>query len=215
MTSLRAATTAGSATSDRAARNEFPVPRPGTTVTIVAALTVAATLGFAAVNVVFETTGHIPHSPGARITEQQFGRSVGIAIANWLVTAIKVVGAAVLLLSLARRQQVVRPKLLAGLLWAGLSTLGIYATGNVVEGVGMAAGLTGTFDQIRPLDVGYVLFFLLFAAGFAVVAVSYLRRYRLAKSVALLGALTGPVLLALLLVAMPAIFNALGLLPPA
>jgi hypothetical protein len=51
------------------------------------------------------------------------------------------------------------------------------------------------------------------AAGYGVPATSYSRRHPQGKGLAMLGVLTGPVMLGLLLLAVPALLAAFGLLP--
>ncbi|GAA2119367.1 hypothetical protein GCM10009780_79180 [Actinomadura alba] len=163
-------------------------------------------IGFAVVNVVFEMTDRFADGPYAEYAS-------GIAVMNWLVVGLKAMGAAVALLSVAERPRFVPPARLGVLLWGAFAMLGVYALGSVVQAVGMAAGLTGTADQIDVAGVGYVLFFLLLAAGYGVLAISYSRRFGLRKGVALLGVLGAPVVLGLILLAVPTLLAALGLMP--
>jgi hypothetical protein len=99
------------------------------------------------------------------------------------------------------------------LLWGAFATLAVYAVGNVVQVIGMVSGLTGSADQIDLAGAAYVLFFLVVAAGFGVLAISYSRRFGLRKGVAVLGALGAPVALAAILLAMPQLLAALGIMP--
>ena len=91
--------------------------------------------------------------------------------------------------------------------------LAVYAAGSVVQVVAMAWGLAGSADQIDLAGVAYVLFFLLVAAGFGVLAISYSRRFRLQTGVIVLGALGAPVALGVILLAVPMLLAALGFLP--
>ncbi|MBC6464482.1 hypothetical protein [Actinomadura alba] len=180
--------------------------RPGIGVTVIGRLAALSCIGFAVVNVVFEMTDRFADGPYAEYAS-------GIAVMNWLVVGLKAMGAAVALLSVAERPRFVPPARLGVLLWGAFAMLGVYALGSVVQAVGMAAGLTGTADQIDVAGVGYVLFFLLLAAGYGVLAISYSRRFGLRKGVALLGVLGAPVVLGLILLAVPTLLAALGLMP--
>ncbi|MEV0809623.1 hypothetical protein [Micromonospora sp. NPDC050200] len=163
-------------------------------------------IGFAVVNVVFEMTGHFADGPYAEYVS-------AITVMNWLVVGLKTMGAAVALLSVAERPRFLSPARLGVLLWGAFATLGVYALGSVVQAVGMASGLTGTADQIDLAGVGYVLFFLLLAVGYGVLAISYSRRFGLRKGVAVLGVLGAPVVLGVILLAVPMLLAALGLMP--
>jgi hypothetical protein len=77
----------------------------------------------------------------------------------------------------------------------------------------MASGLAGNADQIDLAGVAYVLFFLSVAAGYGVLAISYSRRAGLRKGVAVLGALGAPVALGVILLAVPMLLAALGVMP--
>lgn len=167
---------------------------------------VLACIGFAAVNVFYGMTDRFADGPHAESAS-------GIAVMNWLVAGLKVMGAAVALLSIAKRPTFFPPALLGVSLWGAFAMLGVYALGNVAQAVGMASGLTGTADQIDMAGVRYVLFFLLYAAGYGVLAISYSRRFELRKGVAVLGALGAPVLLGVILLAVPMLLTALGLFP--
>lgn len=161
------------------------------------------------VNLVLASTGHFAHGPYA-------GYASGLAVMDWLVVALKAIGAAVALLSIASRPGFVSPAVVTVLVWAGFATLGVYSLGSVVEAVGMASGLTGTAGQIDLAGVGCVLFFLLLAAGYGVLAISYSRRQRLRKRfvvLGVLGVLGAPVVLGLVLLAAPKLLTAAGLLP--
>ncbi|GAA3744537.1 hypothetical protein GCM10022225_30250 [Plantactinospora mayteni] len=160
---------------------------------------------FAIVNIVFELTDHFADGPYAEYVS-------AIAVMNWLVVGLKAMGAAVALLSVSHRPRL-PPAVLGVLLWGAFAMLGVYAVGSVVQAVGMASGLVGTPDQIDLAGVGYVLFFLLLAAGYGVLAISYSRRFGLRKGVAVLGVLGAPVVLGVILLAVPMLLAALGLMP--
>jgi hypothetical protein len=180
--------------------------RPGNGITVTGRLMALCCIGFAVVNIVFELTDHFADGPYAEY-------STGFTVMNWLVVGLKVVGAAVALLSIAGRPGFLPPVLLGVLLWGAFATLAVYAVGNVVQVIGMVSGLTGSADQIDLAGAAYVLFFLVVAAGFGVLAISYSRRFGLRKGVAVLGALGAPVALAAILLAMPQLLAALGIMP--
>lgn len=174
---------------------------------VTARLVALCCVAFAVVNVVFELTGHFADGPYTAYAS-------AIAVMNWLVVGLKTIGAAVALLSVAQRQRL-SPTVLGVLLWGAFAMLGVYALGSVVQAVGMASGLAGSADQITMAGVAYVLFFLLLAAGYGVLAISYSRRFRLRKGVAVLGVLGAPVALGLILLGIPMLLAALGLMPTA
>jgi hypothetical protein len=180
--------------------------RPGLVVTAIGILMALWCLGFAAVNVVFEVTGHFADGTSAHYAP-------GISVVDWLVAGLKVLGAVVSLLSVARRPGFVSPAVVTVLVWAAFATLAVYVLGSVVEAVGMGLGLIGGVDQIGTRSVAYVLFFLVAAVGFGVLATSYSGRHPHGKRLVILGALGAPVVLGLLLLAIPALLAAFGLLP--
>jgi hypothetical protein len=180
--------------------------RPGIGITATGCLMALCCIGFAVFNIVFELTDHFADSPYAEY-------STGIAVMNWLVVGLKAVGAAVALLAVASRPRFLPPVFLGVLLWGAFATLAVYAVGSVVQAIGMASGLAGSADEIDLAGVAYVLFFLLVAAGYGVLAISYSRRHRLRKGVAILGALSAPVALGLILLAVPMLLAALGVMP--
>lgn len=180
--------------------------RPRPVVTVTGILMALWCLGFAAVNLVFEVTGHFAGGTYAHYTS-------GISVMNWLVAGLKVVGAVVALLSVAPRPRLVRPAVVTVLVWGAFATLGVYVLGSVAEAAGMGLGLIGGADQIGIRSVAYVLLFLVAAAGYGVLATSYSRRHRQGKGLIILGVLGAPAVLGLLLLAIPALLGAFGLLP--
>jgi hypothetical protein len=184
-----------------------PQDRPGPVVTLIGALMALWCLGFAAVNLVFEATGHFTHGTYARYAS-------GLSVMDWFVIGLKVLGAGVALLSIAGRPRFVSPAVVTFGVWAAFATLGTYALGSVAEAVGMVSGLVGSADQIDAAGVGYVLIFLAAAVGYGVLAVSYSRRHGAGKGPAILGALLAPAVLGLVLLGLPTLLGAMGLLPP-
>jgi hypothetical protein len=180
--------------------------RPRIGITATGRLMALCCIGFAVVNIVFELTDHFADGPYAEY-------STGFSVMNWLVVALKALGAAVALLSVASRPRILPPPFLGLLLWGAFATLAVYAAGSLVQAIGMAFGVVGSADRIDPAGVTYVLFFLLVAAGFGVLAISYSRRFGLRKGVAVLGALGAPVALGGILLAVPMLLAALGIMP--
>jgi hypothetical protein len=180
--------------------------RPGTGIIATGRLMALCCIGFAVVNIVFELTDRFADGPYAEY-------STGITVINWLVVGLKAVGAAVALLSVASRPRFLPPAFLGVLLWGAFAMLALYGVGSLAQAIGMASGLTGSADQIDLAGVAYVLFFLLLAAGYGVLAISYSRRFRLRKGVAVLGALGAPVALGVILLAVPMLLAALGVMP--
>lgn len=163
-------------------------------------------IGFAVVNIVFEHTDHLADGPYADYAS-------AFTVMNWLVVALKGLGAVVALLSVADHPRGVPPTVVNVLVWAAFATLGVYALGGVAEAVGTVSGLTGSIDQVTVAGVGYVLLFLLAAAGYGVLAIAHSRRHRLGKRFAVLGVLGAPVVLGGVLLAVPALLTALGVMP--
>ena len=180
--------------------------RPGIGITVTGGLMALCCIGFAVFNIVFELTDHFADGPYAAY-------SSGIAVMNWLVVGLKAVGAAVALLSVASRPRFLPPVFVGVLLWGAFAMLAVYAVGSVVQAIGIASGLTGSADSIDLAGVAYVLFFLLVAAGFGVLAISYSRRFTLGRRVAVLGALGAPVALAVILLAVPMLLTTVGVMP--
>jgi len=183
-----------------------PRPDAGPAVTTIAALTALGCLAFAVVNVVFEATDRFTDGPYAEYAS-------AFTVMNWLVVGLKLLGAAVALLSVASRQSLVPPSAMTLLLWGAFATMAVYSLGSVVQAVGMATGVAGSAAQIDAAGVVYVLGALGFAAGFGVLAVSYARRHGLRRRAAVVGVPGAPALLGLLLLAAPALLTAAGLMP--
>jgi hypothetical protein len=186
--------------------------RPGAAVRVVAGLVVVACLGFAAVNLGLLYTDAL-RSDSYR--ELLTGTARGLAAMNWLVFALKLIGAGLALMSVARRPLFGRPAWIGTLLWAGFAAVAVYALGNVVGAVGLMTGLSGHAADISLLDVAYVTFFLAFGAGFGVLAVSYHRRFGLPRKVIPLGAVGAPVLIGSVLFVVPAVLAEAGWLTAA
>ena len=180
---------------------------PGPVITAIGILMALWCLGFAAVNVMFEITDHFAGGPYAHYTS-------AFSVMNWLVVGLKVLGAVVALLSVARRPGRTSSAVVTVLAWAAFATLAVYVLGSVVQAAGMGLGLIGGADQIDTASVAYVALFLVGAVGYGVLAISYSRRHPRGKGLVILGLLGAPALLGLLLLAIPALLAAFGLLPP-
>jgi hypothetical protein len=89
----------------------------------------------------------------------------------------------------------------------------LYCLGSVAEAVGMLMGLTGNAAQITPRSVAYLCFFVPAAAGYTVLAVSFSRRSGVGRREALVGMIGAPVVLAILLVAIPLLLVWVGIMP--
>ena len=76
----------------------------------------------------------------------------------------------------------------------------------------MLTGVAGDAEQLDASAVGYLLAFLLGATGFGILATSYVRRAELGARVILIGVCGAPAVLGSVLVILPAILRALGLL---
>lgn len=175
-------------------------------VVVTAVLVALGCVAFAALNVAYELTG--------RFDEGQYAEhAAGLSVMGWLVVGLKLVGAAVALLSVARHPRLGTGSTMTALLWGAFATFAVYAAGTVAQAVGMATGLAGSPEDIDLRGVAYVLGSLAFAAGFGVLAVSHRRRHGRTGRAVVAGILGAPALLALLLVAVPALLVAAGVMP--
>jgi len=174
-------------------------------VRLLATALAVACVAFAGANVLLESSGtladRLPAYAGA------------FTVMNVVVIALKIVGAAVALLTLRQ----VRPGPARGLLtvavWAAFATLAFYALGAVVEFVAMVTGVIAGADGITPRSVAYLLGFAAAAAGFGVLAMSWSRRAGATRGPVLVGLLGGPVVIGAVLVLVPAILRAVGVMP--
>jgi hypothetical protein len=164
-------------------------------------------IAFAVVNIFFEATDHFAEVPLAA------DFVAGFTVMNWLVVGFKVLGAAVALLSVVNIPKLHLSSLMTMLLWGAFATLSLYVLGSVIQAVGMITGLAGNINQIDLAGIGYVLMFLLGAVGYGFLAVSYSRRYGIRRGYVVLGIVGAPMLLGLILVAVPILLGTLGLLP--
>ncbi len=195
-----------SSTATNVSRRPSTSLQPGPAVIATAWLMALWCLGFAAVNIVLESTDYLADGEYAAY-------AAAFTVMNWLVVGLKLLGAAVALLSVTKRPPLLPPRLLGVLVWSVFATLAVYVLGSIAQALGMLLGLTGSASQIDLAGVAYVLFFLLAAAGWGVLAISYSGRHTLGWRTAALGALGAPIVLGLVLVAMPILLAALGLMP--
>ncbi|MDQ0893178.1 hypothetical protein [Agromyces ramosus] len=177
-----------------------------TTATVTAVLGMLGLLAFAAVNVQFEGTNHFADGPLA-------GYASGLTVMNWLVVSLKLFGAVVLMLSVSKRATAFAPNTMALLLWGAFGTFAIYALGTIGEAAALATGIAGGPDDIDAPGVVYLLGTVFFAACFGVAASSYSRRTRWRPAPIVAGLLGAPILLAGILVLVPTLLVALGVMP--
>jgi hypothetical protein len=185
------------------AAHEVPTPVPARASQPIRALAwVMAVwcLGFAAVNIAFQVTGRFASGPYADM-------AAGLAVMDWIVVAVKLLGAIV-----AVRSVIARPPTAARavLVWGAFALLGLYSAGSVVELAGMVVSDPGSIEM---RSLAYIMFFLAGAAGYGALAVTYSRRTHARRSHAVLGVLGAPLVLGALLVALPSALAAVGLLP--
>ncbi|GAA1694724.1 hypothetical protein GCM10009830_48190 [Glycomyces endophyticus] len=160
-------------------------------------------VGFAVANVWLELSGRLDDGPYAAYAR-------GFLVMNVLVFALKLLGAAVMLLAVADRPRLIGPWWTSVLAFGAFATLGVYAAAGVAKGAALVA--TGS-DQATAASVGYLLFFVLGACGFGVVAVAHWRRFRPGAAPVLVGAAGAPVLLVAVLTVAPRALSALGVMP--
>jgi hypothetical protein len=176
---------------------------PGTGVRLLAAVTIVWCIGFAVVNVVFEVSGRFADGPLA-------GYGTGLAVMEWLVVGLKLLGALTAALTVAEWPRRVPSSVRTVLVWGAFALLALYSGGNLVKLVGFLATAP---EQVTPRLLAYVAFFAAGAIGYGVLAVSYFRRSGRNRRSALVGVLGAPVVLGLLLGVAPAVLAAAGLLP--
>jgi hypothetical protein len=181
-----------------------PAP-PGPFVVIVGLLVALWCAAFAAISVWFELTDYFGVGRYA-------DDAMALSVANWFVTVLKVVGAAVAVLAVSRTPRFLAPRIVGTLLWAAFATLAVYVVGSITQAVVMLTGVAGDAEQVDASGVGYVLAFLLAASGFGILATSYARRAGLGVRVMLIGVCGAPVLLGSVFVILPATLRAVGLL---
>jgi hypothetical protein len=160
-------------------------------------------VGFAAVNAWQLGSGSL--------SSDRFGDDATVlTVASVLVLILKLVGAAIALVSLRPVQPRMRWPLGAAL-WAATATFVVYSAGNLITTLGTLVGAlepTAAWESAGGLtirSVAYLLFFLAGAVMAAVLAVSYHRRHRLHWTAVAVGGGCGPALLGALLVGLPSL----------
>ena len=175
-------------------------------------------IGFAGVSAWQLAAGPI----GQSATGQRYAaHASGLAIMGVLVGLLKLAGAAVAVAAVLVGPG--RPprqlQLLGVALWGAFGLLALYSAGNLVITVGTVSGLLApsaawtAAGGVTARAVLYVLFFLVGAALFGVLAVWFHRRHHLRWTSAVAGLAGAPLLLGLILAAAPAILGRWGLLP--
>jgi hypothetical protein len=172
-------------------------------VTTVGALVAVWCTVFAAVSVWFEVTDKFASGPYAADAD-------ALSVVNWYVAVVKLVGVAAAVLAVTEPPRFLQPSTVGVILWAGSATLTVYVAGSLVQAAAMLTGVAGDAERIDVASAGYVLAFLLAAAGFAVLALSYARRAGLGRRELLLGVCGAPLVLGSVLVALPALLRATG-----
>ncbi|MFW3171275.1 hypothetical protein [Geodermatophilus sp. CPCC 206100] len=196
--------TTGTAEAGQAVGPRPPTP-PGPFLVALGLLVALWCAGFAAISVWFELADHFGVG---RYTDE----ATALSVANWFVAVLKLVGAAVALLAVSRTPRFLGPRMVGALLWAAFATLAVYVIGSMIQAVVMLTGVAGDAQQIDVSAAAYLLAFVPAAIGFGVLATSYARRARLGARVMLIGVCGAPVVLGGVLVILPAILRALGLL---
>ena len=173
---------------------------PGRALFSVGALVALWCAGFAAISVWFELTNHFE-------TGQYADSETAISVVNWFVTVLKLVGTV-----LAVHPRLIAPRAVGTLLWAAFATVTVYVVGSITEAFVMLAGIAGDADRIDARSIAYLLAFVLAAAGFGILATSHARRAGYGTGIKVIGSFGAPLVLGSVLVILPAILRAAGLL---
>jgi hypothetical protein len=160
---------------------------------------------FAAISVWFGVTDKFASGPHAADAD-------ALSVVNWYVAVVKLVGVAAAVLAVIEPPRFVRPSTVGVLLWAAFATVTVYVAGSLVQAVAMLTGVAGDAEHLDLASAGYVLAFLLAAAGFGLLAFSYAKRARLGRREVLLGVCGAPLVLGSILVVLPALLRATALL---
>jgi glucan phosphoethanolaminetransferase (alkaline phosphatase superfamily) len=187
-------------------RSHLAAP-PGAGVRAVAALTAVCCVGFAVVNLDLLTTGVVASDAYDELIAEY---PTGFAVMNVLALVLKLVGAVVAALTVLPPIRRLGPAVIGVCTWAGFATLATYSLGSIGQGVSMASGDSG--GKLDLMSLAYLGFFVVFATGYGILAVSYHRRMGLRARHALIGALGAPVVLGGIAVAI-VLLTALGLVP--
>ncbi len=191
--------------SDALKKRRPRVAPPSTLVTGVGVL-VAVWCGiFAAISVWFEVTNKFASGPYASDAN-------ALSVVNWYVVILKVVGAAAAVLAVTEPPRFLRPNTVGVILWAGFATVTVYVAGSLAQAVAMLTGVAGDAERLDLASACYVLAFLAASAGFGLLAFSYARRAQLGRREFLVGVCGAPLVLGSVLVVLPALLRAAGLL---
>lgn len=169
-------------------------------------------LGFAAVS-----GWQLISGPGKGTAYAAF--ATGLAVMISLVLVLKLAGAVLAVAAIVPSRLGLPVRLTAMGLWGAFGLLALYCAGSVVIAVGTASGAVGpsaawtAAGGITGRSLWYLLFNLVGATAFGLLAYGFHRRHRLRWTVAVVGLVGAPLLLALVLGVGPAILGALGLLP--
>jgi hypothetical protein len=183
---------------------------PSPAAKLAAILVALACLGFAAANIGLMFTDAVRSDTYRRLSSDY---PTAFAVMNWMVFGLKLIGAAVALATIRRKPPFARPAVLGVLLWGAFVTLTVYAVGNLLQAIGLATGLTGDPKLVNLWGIGYVTFFVLFAAGFGILAFDHRRRFHTGRRSVVMGAVGAPVLIGVVLFVVPTLLAARGLLP--
>jgi hypothetical protein len=185
---------------DLEASADAPPSRPVLVVGVAVAVWCA---GFAAINIWFELTGHFD-------TGRYADEADALSVANWFVVVLKLVGMVAAVMAVRSRHAA--PRIVGTVLWAAFATVTVYVVGSIAQAVVILAGVAGDADDLGWKSTAYVLAFLMAGAGFGTLAISVSRRAALGRRVIVVGACGAPVVLGSVLVLLPAILRAAGLL---
>jgi len=169
-------------------------------------------LGFAAVS-----AWQLASGPGESTRYAEY--ATGLAVMIGLVLVLKLVGAVLALAAITPRGLGLPAPVTATGLWGAFGLLALYCAGSVVIAFGTESGVLEpsaawtAAGGVTGRSVLYVLFNLIGATAFGVLAFTFHRRHRLRWTVAVIGLVGAPLLLALVLGGGPAILSVLGLLP--
>jgi hypothetical protein len=193
-------------------------PLPPVTIRALGYAVAAWCLGFAAVSA-WQVATDLDGRPA--VPQRYAAYASGLAIMGVLVGVLKLAGAAVALTAVMVRPDLPRrPGQLLGMaLWGAFGLLALYSAGNLFITAGTVSGLLAPSAAWTAAGgatvkaILYVLFFLVGAALFGMLAVWFHRRHHLGWMSAAAGLAGAPLLLGLLLAAAPAVLGRWGLLP--
>jgi len=160
---------------------------------------------FASISFWFEVTDRFASGPHA-------DNAAALSVVDWYVFALKLVGVAAAVLATTRPPKLLGAPFVGMLLWAAFATVAIYVLGSLTQAAVMMTGIAGDAGRIDAASVGYVFAFLLATAGFGILATSYARRASLGKRELIVGLCGAPLVLGSILVVLPFLLTAAGVL---